>query len=181
MSKIVLLLADGFEEVEAVTPADFLNRAGVDVLLTGVTGSLVTGAHGIAIKAEYTLDTLPGDLDGVIIPGGMPGSENVAQSDKAVTLIKKLFGKGKLIGAICAAPGVVLEKAGVLAGKRATCYPGFEKRFTNTVFSEERVVVDGNVVTSRAPGTAAEFALTLVEILKGKKEAEKIFKSTLQK
>lgn len=180
MAKIALLLAEGFEEVEAVTPADFLDRAGVEVLITGITGKRIKGAHGITISAEYTLSELPGDIDGVVIPGGMPGSENVAASDPAIDLIKRLNREGKLVAAICAAPAVVLEKAGVLEGKQATCYPGFEKRFTKTAFSNERVVVDGNIVTSRAPGTAAEFALTLVGILAGKEEVEKIYQATLQ-
>jgi 4-methyl-5(b-hydroxyethyl)-thiazole monophosphate biosynthesis len=180
MKKIALLLAEGFEEVEAVTPADFLSRAGVKVFVTGVTGKSVQGSHGIRITADMTVPELPGDIDGVVIPGGMPGAANVASSDPAITLIKKLHREGKLVAAICAAPAVVLEKAGVLTGKKATCYPGFEKEFTRTTFSSERVVVDGNIVTSRAPGTAAEFALTLVEILAGKKAAEKIYDATLQ-
>lgn len=181
MKKIALLLAEGFEEVEAVTPADFLDRAGIKVIITGVSGKTIKGAHGITITADYTLAELPKDIDGVIIPGGMPGSANVASSDPAISLIKNVNREGKLIAAICAAPALVLEKAGVIAGKKATCYPGYEKKFTRTTFSNERVVVDGNVVTSRAPGTAAEFALTLVEILAGKEAAEKIFNATLQK
>ena len=180
MIKIALLLAEGFEEVEAVTPADFLNRAGIEVFITGVTGKTVKGAHNITILADHVLNELPGDLDGVIIPGGIPGSENVARSDAAIDLIKRLYKQGKLVTAICAAPALVLEKAGVIAGKKATCYPGYEKRFTQSTFSEERVVVDNNIVTSRAPGTAAEFALTLVEILAGKEVAEKIYNGTLQ-
>ena len=181
MKKIALLLAEGFEEVEAVTPADFLNRAGIEVLITGVTGKTVKGAHNITLLADYELQDLPRDLDGVIIPGGMLGSENVALSDDAIDLIKKINREGKLVAAICAAPAIVLEKAGVISGKKATCYPGMEKRFTQSTFSEERVVVDGNVVTSRGPGTAAEFAIKIVEILTGKEAAEKIFNATLQK
>jgi protein deglycase len=180
MSTIALLLAEGFEEVEAVTPADFLNRAGIKVITIGVTGKTVKGAHDISLSTDYTIDELPGDIDGVIIPGGMPGASNVASSSKAVSLIRRLNDDGKLVAAICAAPAVVLEKAGVLTGKKATCYPGFEKEFTQTTFSSRRVVVDGNVVTSRAPGTAAEFALVLVDILAGKEAAEKIYKATLQ-
>jgi len=180
MVKIAVLLARGFEEVEAVTPADFLNRAGIEVLLTGVQEKNVRGSHNIAIAADYTLDELPDDLDGVVIPGGMPGAKNVASSIGAVELIRSLHKKGKLVAAICAAPAVVLEKAGVIAGKKATCFPGFEKHFTQTDFSDERVVVDGNIVTSRAPGTAAEFSLKLVEILAGKKAADKIYDGTLQ-
>jgi len=181
MAKIALFLADGFEEVEAVTPADFLVRGGVEVITAGITAREVTGGHNISIMTDCLVADLPRDLDGVIIPGGMPGAENVAASDTAMTIIKDLFQKGKLVAAICAAPAVVLEKAGILVGKKATCYPGFEKQFTQCIFSEDRVVIDGNLVTSRGPGTAAEFAIALVEILAGKEKALAIHQGTLQK
>jgi 4-methyl-5(b-hydroxyethyl)-thiazole monophosphate biosynthesis len=181
MVKAALLLAEGFEEVEAVTPADFLNRAGVEVLITGIGTKTVKGSHGITLLADYEISELPDDLDAVIIPGGLPGSENVANSSLAISLVQKLFKRGKIIAAICAAPAFVLEKAGVLKGKRATCYPGHEVRFTDALFSEKRVVVDGSIVTSRAPGTASEFAIKLVEILVGKEAAELVHQKSLQK
>jgi len=155
MKKVAILLADGFEEVEAVTPADFLFRA--------------------------VIDDLPESLDGLILPGGMPGSKNLAESDNVLSLIKSYFSRGKLIAAICAAPAVVLEKAGILDSKMVTCFPGYEDDFSNSVFKYDRVVVDNNIITSRAPGTAAEFALKIIEILTGKEAAENIFKKTLQK
>ena len=178
---IALLLADGFEEVEAITPADFLRRAGVDVRLVGIGGGVITGGHGIAVTADTTIDEMSETPEAVIIPGGMPGAENVAASKKALELIRNTFDAGRLVAAICAAPAVVLQKAGVLAGRKATCYPGFESRFQGCVFSADRVVVDGNLITSRGPGTAAEFAVKLVEALAGAEAASDIHRKTLQK
>ncbi|MBN1695924.1 MAG: DJ-1/PfpI family protein [Spirochaetales bacterium] len=181
MAKAALLLAEGFEEVEAVTPADFLNRAGIDVLLAGIGSKTVTGSHGITIQTPYEIGELPDDLDAVIIPGGLPGAEHVAASGRAIELIRKMNEKGKYIAAICAAPAYVLEKSGVIKGKKVTCYPGCETRLSGSYFSEDRVVVDGNIITSRGPGTAAEFAIVLIEVLAGKTAAETIHRKTLQK
>lgn len=180
MKRIAVLLADGFEEVEAVTPIDFLRRAGVEVIIAGVTGKIVTGAHGIKITADMGADELPSDLDGVVIPGGMPGAQNVSDSPVAVSIIQKHFNSGKVIAAICAAPAVVLGSHGLLKGRKYTCYPGYEKDVKDGTFCHESVVNDGNLLTSRGPGTAARFALALIERLAGKEEANKIHKGTLQ-
>jgi 4-methyl-5(b-hydroxyethyl)-thiazole monophosphate biosynthesis len=181
MKKIAVLLAEGFEEVEAVTPIDFLRRGGVEVVTAGVGGTTVTGAHGVPFTADALLQDVPAELDGVVIPGGMPGAANIAKSAVAVELVKKLFAAGKLVAAICAAPGVVLGPNGFLKGRRFTCYPGYEKDVPGAFFSEDRVVVDGNLITSRGPGTAAEFALALVERLAGKEAAGKVHRDTLQR
>jgi len=178
---IAILLADGFEEVEAVTPADFLRRAGLDVRLVGVTGKCVTGGHGITVATDVTLEDLGGEPDVLILPGGSRGAENLAASSRTLELIRSMHARGKLVAAICAAPAVVLQRAGILGGRRVTCYPGFEKDLTGCTFSEERVVVDGNIVTSRSPGTAAEFSLKLVELLAGAEKAHDIEMGTLQK
>ncbi|MDR1626712.1 MAG: DJ-1/PfpI family protein [Spirochaetia bacterium] len=180
MKRIVVLLAEGFEEVEAATPIDFLRRAGLEVITAGVSGKTVTGAHGVPFTADVLLKDVPAELEGVVIPGGMPGAANIAKSAVAVELVKRLSAAGKLVAAICAAPGVVLGPNGFLKGKRFTCYPGFEKDVSGASFSEERVVVDGNLVTSRGPGTAAEFALTIVGHLAGREAADRIHKDTLQ-
>ncbi len=180
MKKVALLLADGFEEVEAITPADFLRRAGVEVILAGVNGLSVTGAHDITIEADMTLDELPDDLDGVVLPGGMPGAANIAESEEAVKLIKRVYNDSELVGAICAAPAVVLGGAGLLEGREFTCYPGFEAQVSGARHSEERVVRDSNLITSRGPGSAAEFALALVEYLAGKEKAKELKRVTLQ-
>ena len=177
---IALLLADGFEEVEALTIVDFLRRAGVDIRIVGIGGSPIRGSHGIAVLPDVSIDEVGDDVEGVVVPGGMPGAENISSSDKALELIRKADEQSRLVGAICAAPAVVLEKTGILKGRRATCYPGFETRFTDVVFLEERVVLDGNVITSRGPGTAAEFSVALIEKLVGKKTADEIAAATLQ-
>lgn len=181
MKRIAVLFAEGFEEVEGLTQVDFLRRAGVEITVVGVTGTTVTGGHDVTIETDTTIDKVDSEsLDGVVIPGGMPGAENVAASTHAQDLVKKLFKAGKLVAAICAAPAVVLEPLGVLEGKTATCYPGFEGRFQQAGFSEERVVKDGTVITSRGPGTAAEFAVALIEYLVDRKTADKIRSATLQ-
>jgi 4-methyl-5(b-hydroxyethyl)-thiazole monophosphate biosynthesis len=176
-----LLLAAGFEEVEATTPADFLRRAGVDVRLVGIGGRLIEGSHGIRLQADLPIEELAEEPDGVILPGGMPGAANIAASQAAMELVRRTHARGKLVAAICAAPAVVLEPAGVLAGRRATCFPGFEERFTTAQFSRSRVVVDGNVVTSRGPGTAAEFAIKLIELIAGREKAQEVHRRTLQR
>jgi len=176
-----LLLAPGFEEVEAVTPADFLRRAGVEVRLVGIGGRLIEGSHGIHLQADAAVEELAEEPDGVIVPGGMPGATNVAASAPAMDLIRRLHARGGLVAAICAAPAVVLEPAGVLAGKRATCSPGFEQQLTTARFSRNRVVVDGNVVTSRGPGTAAEFSEKLIETIAGRAKALEVHRRTLQR
>jgi 4-methyl-5(b-hydroxyethyl)-thiazole monophosphate biosynthesis len=193
---VAVLLAPGFEEIEAITVADYLNRAGINQILVGLDdkspvakttlpsgkGPIITGSHKIAVQTDVSLEHIsPSELEGIVIPGGMPGSANIAQSEKALAIIKELDGRGKLIAAICAAPAVVLMKTGILKGKKVTCYPGFEKELKDCHFVDERVVVDGNLITSRAPGTAAEFALKLIEILVGKNKADEISKGTLQK
>ena len=181
MKRAILLLAEGFEEVEAVTPIDFLRRAGIEVTVAGVTGKRVTGGHGIEIGADRGMNELPSDVDAVLIPGGMPGATNVAKSDAANELIHRLHDEGKLIAAICAAPAVVLYPLGILDGKRMTCYPGFEKELSKARFSEERVVQDGTIITSRGPGTAAEFAEAVISYLLDDSAAREIRSRTLQR
>jgi 4-methyl-5(b-hydroxyethyl)-thiazole monophosphate biosynthesis len=181
MKKVALFLAEGFEEVEAITPADFLRRSGIDLVLVGVTGKTVTGAHGIKIECDTVVGDLKGDLDGVVIPGGMPGASHIADDEKTVAIIKSALEADVLVGAICAAPAVVLGAHGLIEGRMFTCYPGFENTFKGASFSEDRVVHDGNLITSRGPGTAAEFSEALVEYLCGPDAREKLHKSTIQR
>ena len=179
--KVAVLLAPGFEEVEAMTPIDFLRRAGIQVVVTGVGGGLIEGSHGVKVQVDVTSDELTDDFDGVVVPGGMPGSANLAASEDVSAFIRKLNRKGKLIASICAAPAVVLAPLGILEGKKATCYPASAdelKKFAD--FREERVVKDGNVITSRGPGTAAEFSIKVISYLAGEKPAHKIHIETLQ-
>ncbi len=187
MEKVLLFLAEGFEEVEAVTPVDFLRRAGIDVTIAGIGGLEITGAHGIKITADVELKQIedgvisPDDYDGIILPGGMPGAENIASEKKVINLIESFNNEGKVIAAICASPGVILPKTGVLDGRKATAYPGFEAQFGKDVKAQKaRLVTDGNIVTSMGPGTAAEFAIELVRIFADNEKAEEIRKATLQ-
>ncbi len=180
--KVLVILADGFEEIEAVTPIDVLRRAGLEVTLAGVSGKTITGAHGIKFQTDVTLDEYKGLPDAVILPGGLPGAKNLGESKKVGELVRQMNSQKKLIGAICAAPALVLAPAGILNGRKATCYPGFEKNFPPPVsFSGERVVVDEHIITSRGPGSALEFALELVEQLAGKEKAQTLKEGLLVK
>jgi 4-methyl-5(b-hydroxyethyl)-thiazole monophosphate biosynthesis len=180
MKKVAILLADGFEEVEAVTVVDFLRRAGVKVIVTSIGDLTVTGSNKIVIKADVTLASLAEELDGVVVPGGMPGSSNLAQSEKVIELIGSMNENNKLVAAICAAPALVLGGSGLLNGRKFTCYPGFEDGVTDGVFCTERVVHDANLITSRGPGTAAEFSIALIEYLLGEEAAKAVKEGTLQ-
>ena len=181
MKQAAVILADGFEEVEALTPVDFLRRAGIQVDLLGVGGESITGGHGIVVAADSRVSSYRTVPDAVVIPGGMPGAENISNSSEAVSLIRVVANAGGLVAAICAAPAVVLAKHGFLDGKRATCYPGYEEQFgDSTEFSEDRVVTDGNLITSRGPGTAAEFAVAIIKKLAGEEAASQIASSTIQ-
>jgi len=179
--KVVLLLAEGFEEVEAVTPIDFLRRANIEVIVAGIESTLIKGAHDIFIKADCLIDDLPVEFDGIIIPGGTPGASNIAANPKAIALIQKLKQTNKLVAAICAAPFVVLAAAGVIDGMTVTSFPAYSDKFSKSIYSNERVVVDKNVITSQGPGTAAEFSIKVIEYLAGKAVADKIYSSTLLK
>ena len=182
MKKVALILAPGFEEVEAVTPLDFLRRVGIDVFVGGVGAGEISGAHGIVIKCDGTLGDAPKDCDGVVIPGGIPGAPNIAASKEARALIQAVYDRGGLVAAICASPALVLGKTGILSGRRATCYPGFEEHFDKKVrHVQDRVVKDGNVITSQGPGTAAGFAIEIIRYLLGDEAAGNIHGATLQK
>ncbi len=178
---IAILLADGFEEIEALTPLDVLRRAGLDVKTVAVTSKIAVGAHGIPVVCDITEDEVKYDeLTAVIFPGGMPGSLNLDASPISDKMIESVNKKGGIIAAICAAP-LVLGRRGLLNGKRATCYPGFENELIGAKCTKESVVTDGNIVTSRGMGTALEFALTLTEIFVGKDSAVKISEGICEK
>lgn len=178
--KALIILADGFEEIEATAPIDILRRAGIEVTVAGLESKTVSGAHGLQFQADITLNQYKEVPDAVILPGGMPGAQNLGNSREVLEILKYLNGQNKVIGAICAAPALALVPAGILEGKRATCYPGFEQNFKpSTEFSTARVVVDGNVITSRGPGSAIEFALELVKQLAGKEKAESLSQGLL--
>lgn len=172
MPRACVLLANGFEEIEAVTLIDVLRRAEVEVVILGVDGLEVEGSHAIKLVADKTLTDGGAEAwDLVILPGGLPGAYTLRDNAEVQALIKRQQTAGRGLAAICAAP-IALGKAGVLAGKRATCYPGFEAELTGAELNAERVVRDGKVFTSRGPGTAMEFGLALVAELMGSEVAQ---------
>ncbi len=175
MKKVLILFANGTEEVEALTPLDYLRRAGADVTLVGVGGEYPVGSHGITVKADATLDALDQsvEFDMLVIPGGMPGTNNIEESQKAQALISRAEKEHKFIGAICAAPKI-LGARGILNGKKATCYPGFEKYLAGATVENKKAVCDGNIITATGAGAANEFALALISALDGEDAAEKI-------
>ena len=176
---IAVFTADGLEEVEALTPADYLRRAGLEVILAGVGTMQPEGAHGVKINADIDADELPEHLDGVILPGGMPGAANLAASETVRRRCRRVMESGGLIAAICAAPALALGDFGMIKGRRFTCYPGFEKEVSGGRFTDRRVVVDGNVITSRGPGTAGEFAVAVIRYLLGDETADRVAGETL--
>jgi 4-methyl-5(b-hydroxyethyl)-thiazole monophosphate biosynthesis len=181
--KALVFLADGFEEVEAITPIDYLRRAGVTVITASISGGeMVKGSHNVGILADTTLEKLnanAADWDAVVLPGGGLGSENLAASEGVGGFVKAMAAAGKLVCAICAAPAVALAPLGVLKGRRFTCYPGMEDRTSGATWTADRVVVDGNIITSRGAGTAGEFAAAIIGKLVGEAEAEKVGKAVL--
>ena len=173
-----ILLAEGFEEIEALTQTDVLRRAGIEVKNVGVTGEFVTGSHGITVKADISIsDAAKSVPEGIILPGGIPGTPNIAANKDAVELIKKVAQKGGLVAAICAAPSV-LGEMGLLKGRKAICYPGFEDKLHGAIITLEKVVVDGNFITSRGAGTAMDMALAIVSYIT-KESSEKLSKAMI--
>lgn len=172
MPHIITVLAPGFEETEAVTIIDLLRRAQVKVTVLGLETREVKGSHNITIIADEVLSAFAGPFDGIVLPGGMPGSRNLAASAGLLSLIRNTNKRKGLCAAICAAP-TVFAKAGILKGVIATCFPGMEKELTGAAFVDQPVVRDSNIVTSRGAGTAIPFALELIAYLEGKKAAEK--------
>jgi len=178
---VLMLLAEGFEEIEAVYPLDVLRRCGVDVKTVGVSSEYVTGSNKITIKSNIEIDDikLNGDIDMLIIPGG-PGKVNLRKSEKAMELIRHCFKSDIPVAAICGAPEIPGE-IGLLKGKKATCYPGLEKSLVGVEFVDEPVVVDGNLITSKAAGTSEAFAFAIVEHICGKEKADEIAKKMICK
>jgi 4-methyl-5(b-hydroxyethyl)-thiazole monophosphate biosynthesis len=169
---IYLFLANGFEEIEALCPLDLLRRAGHKVTTVGIGGDMIVGAHGIAVQADMP-DTLYRDSNPemLILPGGMPGTRHLDEARSVDAALRAAWANGAYLAAICAAP-MVLGKRGYLAGKEATCFPGFEEHLQGARLSKARVVTDGRIVTAAGMGVAMEFGLALVALLDGKDAAE---------
>ncbi|MEY7998844.1 DJ-1 family glyoxalase III [Clostridium sp. Mt-5] len=180
MKKAIVLLARGFEEVEALTCVDVLRRGGIHCITCSINSDKdVAGCHEIHIKANSLLeDTDIDKYDVLIIPGGMPGAANLRDDGKVISLVKKFNDENKIVAAICAGP-IVLKKAGIIEGKKVTCYPGFEADLEPVNYSREIVVQDGNIITSRGPATAIYFAFEILENLTDKNTVENLKKDML--
>ncbi len=179
MKTAVVVLADGFEEVEAATPIDLLRRSGVKVVVAGLASLTVVGARGISFVCDATLAELSQPWDALILPGGMPGAKNLADSPLVKRWVDQSLERGSWVAAICAAPALVLGAQGYLKDRNYTCYPGNETVVQGGHPSTDAVVVDGPYVTSRGVGTAPAFALKLVELLVGSEAAQTVAKATL--
>jgi 4-methyl-5(b-hydroxyethyl)-thiazole monophosphate biosynthesis len=176
MSKQVLVpIADGTEEIEAVCIIDVLRRAGADVTVAAVDGLQVTASRGVKLVADVLITECEDRIyDLIALPGGMPGAEHLRDSKELIEILKQQQRQGRLYGAICASPAVVLKYHGLLDGRKATSHPKFIDRLENREDIDSRVVVDGNCVTSRGAGTAIEFALKLVELLFGSEKVSDV-------
>lgn len=174
MARALVILAEGFEEIEAATPIDVLRRAGVEVVVAGVGGTLIRGARGLTFQADALLsEVAEAAYDVVVLPGGMPGAANLGEAPAVAEVLAQVQASGGRIAAICAAPALVLGPLGYLRGKHATCYPSFADQLPpDAVPSEARVCVDQRLTTSRGPGTALDFALSLVAQLTSPDQAQ---------
>lgn len=182
MRTVLVPLAQGCEELEAVTVIDLLRRAEITVVTAGLVPGPVKASRGVTLVPDMSLDeALRQEFDMVALPGGMPGSDHLSKDERILSLLTKMAQQGKFTAAICAAPKV-LAKAGLLKGKRATSYPGIldEMRLPDVTYTGEAVVRDGNVITSRGPGTAMDFALALIEALEGPKKRREVEKSLVR-
>ncbi len=176
MFKVLVPLADGCEELEAVTIIDLLRRAGIEVVSAGLKPGVVKASRGTQLLPDATLDAVLNDnFDMIVLPGGMPGAQHLKEDPRILALLKKMAAAGKYTAAICAAP-MVLAEAGLLSGKKATGYPGFLDKMNvpGLSYLTDAVVQDGKVLTSRGPGTAMDFSLALVEVLAGKEKRDQV-------
>lgn len=175
---VLLPVADGSEEIELITLVDVLRRAEVDVTMVSVMPQRqIEGAHQVQLRADALMaDVFEEEYDAIVLPGGMPGATHLSDCTALVTMLKEQHSRGEMIAAICASPAVVLAKHGLLDGRRATVYPAFEEGIKEAGASlvQEAVVHDGNIITSRGPATAMEFALYLVQVLVGDAKAAEV-------
>jgi 4-methyl-5(b-hydroxyethyl)-thiazole monophosphate biosynthesis len=174
---IYVFLANGFEEIEALAPVDFLKRAGIEVVTVGVASKEVVGTHNIKVIADITADEVEfnDSLQGIILPGGMPGAENLNNSSLVQGAIDYCAQNNKIIAAICAAP-FILGRKGLLKGKNAICFPGFENELEGATLTDKGVVVDGMLVTAKGAGVAWEFGAAVCSIIKGEEKALEILR-----
>jgi protein deglycase len=167
MSKVAVILAEGFEEGETLTIVDILRRANIECHMISIGGDKVRGGHDIVVKADAIISDDVKEYDMIVLPGGLPGATNLRDDDRVIKLLQEMNHDGKFVTAMCAAP-IALGKAGVLENKNFTAYIGYDQKIETTgTFKEDIVVVDGNLVTSRGPATAYAFAYKLVDVLSG--------------
>jgi protein deglycase len=180
MKRSYLFLAPGFEEIEAIATIDVLRRAGLDVNSVSISGDLkVTGGHGISVEADCLYAAVDfSEAEMLILPGGMPGTKNLNMHEGLKTALIQHAKAGKVLAAICAAP-MILGQLGLLEGKEATCFPGYEVHLKGAILSEYMIVQDGNIITASGPGVAVEFALQIVEHFLGEEKMEEISKALL--
>lgn len=172
---VYVLLAEGFEEVEALTPVDLLRRAGAQVKTVGVTGRTVTGARGIPVVSDLLPEEVDlSDAEMVVLPGGMPGTNNLNKSEFVHAAIRECVDRDLYLAAICAAPSVILGSLDLLKGRRATCYPGMELGMRGATAMDVPCVADGKIITGRGAGAAMDFAVALVAAVCGGAAAEKV-------
>ena len=169
MPKVAVILANGFEEIEALTVVDVMRRANITCHMVGFEDK-VTGSHAIQVQADRVFDGNLSEYDMIVLPGGMPGSAHLRDNEQLITELQKFEKIGKKVAAICAAP-IALNQAGLLEGRNYTCYDGVQEQISNGHYHKETVVVDGNIITSRGPATALAFAYHLVETLGGDAKA----------
>jgi len=180
MKTVLVIFADGSEELEAITIVNILRRAGITVTLAGLTDGALKGSRGVTILPDSTLDeAINQHYDMVVLPGGQPGTNHLKADARVLQLVQQMAQQDKLVAAICAAPSV-FATAGLLDGKRATSFPGALAPFDNIDIQDSAIVEDGNLITSRGPGTAMDFALTLAERLVGKPKRDEV-EATLQR
>ena len=179
---VYVFLADGFEEIEALTPVDLLRGAGVEVSTVSIYPERmqVTGARSISVNADTTIDKIDASkADIIVLPGGMPGTVNLLECGALMDMVDDAYENGRRIAAICAAPARILGSKGLLKGRKATCYPGMESYLEGATPVIETVVTDGNITTSRGLGTAVDFACELIAVLCGRSKAEEIRSSVV--
>ena len=179
MKKVGILLADGFEDIEALTVLDVIRRAGITCDLISIKNEFVKSSHDLLVKSDKILNEKM-EYDLIVLPGGLPGATNLRDDERVINLLKKQNEEGKLIAAICAGP-IALGKAGLTEGRNITSYPGYENELPNCKYVENDVVVDNNIITSRGPATSMIFSYKLLEILGEKEKAENIARGMLYK
>lgn len=172
-----VFLADGFEETEALATLDVMRRAKLDVLTVGVTGEMVTGSHKVTVKADIMPDKISFDnIEGIVLPGGMPGTLNLEKADCVINAVKYCYDNDKFVAAICAAPSI-LGHLGMLRGRKATCFPGFETELEGAQYTASHTETDGKVITAKGAGCAVEFGHAIVSAALSKETADSVIEA----